>query len=270
MALQKEIWISTIVEKLFADNTFASRATNHSAFTSGKRVHVPNAGALPAVTVDNTTYPVSHAERTDTDLYYDLHKYEIGPVRVGDIEDVQLSYDKRGSILSGVRNALTEQVHTDLLTGWVAACTAAANKTVAATFGKAAVLAIKLAFDKKDVPQDGRCIVLTPEAYNELLDELSDAEQFAFSAAANSANGTVGKYLGFDFYMRSTIDTAASNKTTAFAWQQDCVSVALGDVDIIDNPKRAEYFGDIISATVLAGGSHVRSDKAGIFKVTSA
>lgn len=270
MALQKEIWISTIVEKLFADNTFASRATNHSAFTSGKRVHVPNAGALPAVTVDNTTYPVSHAERTDTDLYYDLHKYEIGPVRVGDIEDVQLSYDKRDSILSGVRNALTEQVHTDLLTGWVAACTAAANKTVAATFGKAAVLAIKLAFDKKDVPQDGRCIVLTPEAYNELLDELSDAEQFAFSAAANSANGTVGKYLGFDFYMRSTIDTAASNKTTAFAWQQDCVSVALGDVDIIDNPKRAEYFGDIISATVLAGGSHVRSDKAGIFKVTSA
>ena len=270
MALQKEIWVSSIVEKLFANDTFASRAQNHSAFSDGKKVHVPNAGALPAVTVDNTTYPVSHAERTDTDLYYDLHKYEIGPVRVGDIEDVQLSYDKRGSILSGVRNALTEQVHTDLLTGWVAACTAAANKTVAATFGKAAVLAIKLAFDKKDVPQDGRCIVLTPEAYNELLDELSDAEQFAFSAAANSANGTVGKYLGFDFYMRSTIDTAASNKTTAFAWQQDCVSVALGDVDIIDNPKRAEYFGDIISATVLAGGSHVRSDKAGIFKVTSA
>lgn len=270
MALQKEIWIPTIVEKLFADNTFASRATNHSAFTSGKRVHVPNAGALPAVTVDNNTYPVSHSERTDTDLYYDLHKYEVGPVRVGDIEDVQLSYDKRGSVLSGVRASLTEQVHTDLLTGWVAACTAAANKTVAATFGKTAMLAIKLAFDKKDIPQDGRCIVLTPEAYNELLDELSDAEQFAFSASADSARGVVGKFLGFDIYMRSTIDTAASNKTTAFAWQQDCVSVALGNVDIIDNPKRAEYFGDIISATVLAGGSHVRSDKAGIFKVTSA
>ena len=270
MALQKEIWLNDIVEQLFADNTFASRATNHSAFTSGKRVHVPNAGALPAVTVDNNTYPVSHSERTDTDLYYDLHKYEIGPVRVGSIDDVQLSYDKRTSVLTGVSNSLTEKVYSDILTGWVAACSAAANKTVAATFGKAAVLAIKLAFDKKDIPQNGRCIVLTPESYNELLDELSDAEQFAFSASANSANGTVGKYLGFDFYMRSTIDTAASNKTTAFAWQQDCVSVALGDVDIIDNPKRAEYFGDIISATVLAGGSHVRSDKAGIFKVTSA
>ena len=270
MALQKEIWITSIVEKLFADDTFASRAQNHSAFSDGKKVHVPNAGALPAVTVDNTTYPVSHSERTDTDLNYDLHKYEIGPVRVGSIDDVQLSYDKRSSVLAGVRNALTEQVHTDVLTGWVAACSAAANKAVAATFGKAAVLAIKLAFDKKDIPQNGRCIVLTPEAYNELLDELSDAEQFAFSASANSANGTVGKYLGFDFYMRSTIDTAASNKTTAFAWQQDCVSVALGNVDVIDNPRRVEYFGDIIGATVLAGGSYVRSDKAGIFKVTSA
>ena len=86
----------------------------------------------------------------------------------------------------------------------------------------------------------------------------------------NAQKGVLGNLYGFDFYMRSTSDTAASNKTTAFAWQQDCVSVALGDVDIIDNPKRAEYFGDIISATVLAGGSHVRSDKAGIFKVTSA
>jgi len=270
MALQKEIWVSSIVEKLFANDTFASRAQNHSAFSDGKKVHVPNAGALPPVTVDNTTYPVEHSERTDTDLNYDLHKYEIGPVRVGSIDDVQLSYDKRTSVLTGVSNSLTEKVYSDILTGWVAACSAAANKTVAATFGKAAVLAIKLAFDKKDIPQNGRCIVLTPEAYNELLDELSDAEQFAFSAAANSANGTVGKYLGFDFYMRSTIDTAASNKTTAFAWQQDCVSVALGNVDVIDNPRRVEFFGDIIGATVLAGGSYVRSDKAGIFKVTSA
>ncbi len=270
MALQKEIWLSTIVEKFFADDTFAGRAANHSAFAEGSKIHVPNAGSKPAVTVDNTTYPVEHAERADADLYYNLHKYEVGPVRVGDIDDVQLSYDKRTSVLGSVKNALTEQVHSDILTAWVAGCTATAQKTVAATFGKAAVLAAKLAFDKKDVPQNGRCIILTPEAYNALLGELSDAEQFAFSASANSANGTVGKYLGFDFYMRSTIDTATSNKTTAFAWQQDCVSVALGNVDVIDNPRRAEYFGDIISATVLAGGAPVRSDGAGIFKVTSA
>ena len=270
MAIQKEIWLSSLVEKLFADDTFAGRAANHSAFVEGSKIHVPNAGAKPTVTVDNTTYPVEHAERTDADLYYNLHKYEVGPVRVGDIDDVQLSYDKRASVLGGVKLALTEKVHSDILTAWVAGCTVAAQKTVSATFGKDAVMAAKLAFDKKDVPQNGRCIILTPEAYSELLDELSEAEQFAFSASANSANGTVGKFLGFDIYMRSTIDTAASNKTTAFAWQQDCVSVALGNVDILENPKRAEYFGDIISATVLAGGAPVRSDGAGIFKVTSA
>jgi len=270
MALQKEIWIPTIVEKLFADDTFASRSVNHDAFTDGKTVHVPNAGALPPVTVNNSTYPVAASQRTDVDLDYDMSKYEIGPVRVGDIEDVQLSYDKRNSVVAGVRNALTEKVHTDILSAWVAGCTAAAQKTVAATFGKDAVLAIKLAFDKKDIPQQGRCIVLTPVAYNELLAELSDAEQFAFSASADSARGVVGKFLGFDIYMRSTIDTAASNKTTAFAWQQDCVSVARGNVEIIEDPHRADFFGDLISATILAGGAPIRSDGAGIFKVTSA
>ena len=78
MALLKEIWLPTIVEKLFADNSFASRSVNHNAFTDGKTVHVPNAGALPQITVNNTNYPVEHSERVDQDLEYSLDKYEIG------------------------------------------------------------------------------------------------------------------------------------------------------------------------------------------------
>ncbi|MBQ3690299.1 MAG: hypothetical protein II937_10650 [Bacteroidales bacterium] len=267
MALVKEIWIPAIIEKLFADNTFASRAANHSTFADGKTIHVPNAGGLPPVTVGNTTYPVAVTERTDTDLNYDMSKYEIGPVRVGNIEEVQLSYDKRNSVLQGVRNAVTEKIHTDILSAWVAGCTTAAQIATVTAFGKSSVLAAKLAFDKKDLPQNGRCLVLTPEAYNALLAELSSAEQFAFSASANAAAGTVGKLFGFDIYMRSVIDTAANNSTAAFAWHEDCVSVAHGNVEIIEDAHRADYFADLISATVLAGGAPIRNDGAGIFKI---
>lgn len=270
MPILKEQWIPTIIEKLFADNSFASRSADHSAFVAGTKVHVPNAGSLPTVTVNNTTYPVKAAERTDADLDYELDKYEVGPVRVGNIEEVQLSYDKRNSVVSGVRQAVTETVHSTVLSAWIAGCTKATQKAVAAKFGKAVVMEAKTAFDKQDIPQDGRCWVLTPTAYNELLLELSESEQFAFSASADSAKGVVGKYLGFDFYMRSVIDTAASNKTTAFAWHQECVSRALGPVDILEDEHRADYFGDIISATMLAGGAAIRTDGAGIFKVTSA
>jgi hypothetical protein len=269
MAIQKEIWLPTLLEKLFKDDSFAGRSVNHSAFADGKTIHVPNAGALPPVTKDNTTYPVAVSSRTDTDLNYDMHKYEIGPVRVGNIDDVQLSYDKRNSVIAGVRKAITEKIHTDVLSAWVAGCTANTQKAVAATFSKSTLATIKTAFDDLDLPQEGRCIILLPTIYNDLLDDLTDAEQFAFSQSADAAKGTVGRLFGFDFYMRSTIDTAASNKTTAFAWHQDCVSVAHGDVEIIEDSRRADYFADLISATMLAGGAPIRSDGAGIFKVTS-
>lgn len=270
MALLKEIWIPTIVEKLFADNSFASRSVNHNAFTDGKTVHVPNAGALPQITVNNTDYPVVHSERVDQDIEYSLDKYEIGPVRVGNIEDVQLSYDKRNSVLQGVRNAITEKIHTDVLAKWVAGAVAATQKTVAAKFTKDTVLTIKTAFDEKDLPMEGRCIILTPAAYNGLVKDLSDAEQFAFSASMDSSKGIIGKLFGFDFYQRSVIDTAAGNKTTAFAWHADCVSTAFGNIDIIEEISSTLFFSDLIAATILAGGAPIRKDGAGIFKVTSA
>ena len=46
MAIQKEIWISSVVEDLFADNSFLSKAFNADEYVnSGKVVHIPNAGA---------------------------------------------------------------------------------------------------------------------------------------------------------------------------------------------------------------------------------
>ena len=49
MALQVQIWIKSIIENLFADNSFASKSVDHSEFVNEKTVHVPNAGAAPSV-----------------------------------------------------------------------------------------------------------------------------------------------------------------------------------------------------------------------------
>ena len=46
MALQVEIWVKSIIEGLFANNTFAARSVDHSEFVNEKTVHVPNAGRL--------------------------------------------------------------------------------------------------------------------------------------------------------------------------------------------------------------------------------
>lgn len=268
--LIQEHWVTTLTENLFADNTFIARSQNHSAFVTGEKVHVPNAGAKPTITKNGSTFPMTASPRTDSDVNYAIDVYRTEPIYVQNAEELQLSYEKLRSVLSNASLSLQEEVALSVLSNWVAKATGSGHAKVAATFGRSVLLDIKLAFDKQDIPQAGRCIILTPEAYGELFTELQAAEQYAFSASANAERGTIGTIFGFDVYMRSKIDNAASSKVSAFAWHESAVSRAMGATQIYQNSQDALYFGDIVSAEVLAGGTAIRNDKSGIFKVTTA
>ena len=268
--LIKEHWVNILIENLFADNTFISRSINHSAFVDGEKVHVPNAGAKPAITKNGTTFPMQASQRTDADVNYAIDAYRTEPIYVQNVEQIQLNYDKINSVLMNAKSALQEEISLSVLSNWIAKATGAGHSTVAAKFDRDTLLAIKLAFDKQDIPQSGRCIIMTPDAYSELFADLQAAEQYAFSASANAQRGTIGTIFGFDVYMRSKVDNAASSKVSAFAWHDGAVSRALGNTQIFQNDKDALFFGDVISAEVLAGGTAIRNDKAGIFKVTTA
>ena len=72
MALNKEVWLNTIVENFFPDNSFASKSVDDSAFVDNKTVHVPNAGTPSGVVINRTTLPATVSRRTDYDLDYDI------------------------------------------------------------------------------------------------------------------------------------------------------------------------------------------------------
>ena len=44
MALNREIWINTITENFYPDNSFMAKSIDDSAFVNNKTVHIPNAG----------------------------------------------------------------------------------------------------------------------------------------------------------------------------------------------------------------------------------
>ena len=299
MALQKEIWINSIIENLFADNTFAARSVNHSSFVKEKTVHVPNAGSAPSVTKGRSSFPASVSTRTDNDLTYTIAEYTTDPFRIPNAEEVELSYDKRESIIRGCRNALAEAVHNDLVKAWVPA----SGYTKVATTGSAAtayapsatgnrknvaiadILSVKTEFDKENLPQTGRCILIDPVMYGQLLKDLTDSQANAFLACADATRGTIGNLFGFDFYMRSTVLTTVSAGTSlsssadatdtaaALAWHEDYVSRALGNTELVADPKNPLYYGDIASCLVRAGGSYVNYGKKGIvllYQATSA
>lgn len=270
MALQQEIWLNDITEGLFADNTFAARSLNHSGFVNNRTVHIPNAGAAPNVEKDRTARPATISTRTDADLYYTIHEYTTDPIHIPNAEEVELSYDKRTSVLSGMRNALADRVHTDLLTAWAAGANAetVTDTATLASGIKDLVLNIKQNFDEADIPQVGRVICLNPIAYSSLLKQLTDFEGQSFLASANAQTGIIGSLYGFDVYMRSKIATSEEEGTTQLlAWQSDCVSHAMGATELFISERDAAWYGDILSALVRAGGSRVRADKAGVFAI---
>lgn len=289
MALQKQIWLNSIVEPLFANNTFAVRSIDHSPFVTDKTVHVPNAGSAPSVVKNRSSFPASAAQRTDYDLTYDINEYSTDPVHIRNAEQVELSYNKRESVLKQMKAALADNVHIDLALSWVPSNYAKVGTSGAATpshlasttgnrqaMTKADVLAVKNLFDLDDVPQGGRCMLLDAVMYNQLLSSLSESEAAAFNASVDAQRGTVGKLYGFDFYMRSTVfrvvaagtsmasSTAATNSAAGLAWQEDCVSRALGNHELFENEKDALFYGDVMSALVRAGGKYIRNDKKGV------
>lgn len=289
MALNKEIWESSIVEGLFADNSFLARALNHSSFVNFKTVHVPNAGSAPEVTKNRSQYPAQAGNRTDYDLTYNLNEFTTEPIHITNVEEVELSYDKRQSILGATQAALKEAVAKDVLKAWVPS-----GYTLVKTTGDAVahhlasqtgnrkkltladIVAVKKEFDKANLPQEGRCILLDYEMYSELLDALSAVQSNAFLASADTARGIVGKLYGFDFYMRSEVlrtvaagtslaaSAAATDQAAGIAWCDKCVSIAQGAVEIFAAENDPTYYGDIVSALVRAGGSYMRYDKKGV------
>ncbi|MDR3226598.1 MAG: hypothetical protein LBT56_02880 [Prevotellaceae bacterium] len=275
MALQKEIWLNDIIEGLFPNNTFAVRSIDHSDYVNDKTVHVPNAGALPTVVKNRSTVPATITQRTDVDITYDINEFTSDPVYIPNKDTVELSYDKRQSIIGGSKVALSNAVVSDLILSWIPT----APTFIVGTSGQRVTMVnnCKTKFDNDDVPQEGRCMLLTPTQYNQLLNELTNAQVASFLSGADPVKGIVGKYLTFDFYMRSV--TAYTNGTTVvpptstntsnagLAWHEKSVARASSGETMFGNEDDPTYYGDIYSFLVRAGGQLIRSDKKGFIVI---
>ena len=68
MALNRQIWLSTIVENFYPDNSFMAKSIDDSEFVDNKTVHIPNAGKPSSVVINRSEKPAKINERTDNDL----------------------------------------------------------------------------------------------------------------------------------------------------------------------------------------------------------
>lgn len=294
MALNKEIWLNTIQENFYPDNSFASKSVDDSSFVSNKTVHIPNAGKPSGVEVNRTEKPAKISERTDQDLTYDIDELTSNPIYIPNVDTVELSYDKRQSVIANDRQELQRVANQNLLYRWADGAglikttggSVAAHTSDGATgqrkkFSKAEVLSAMLRFNKDNVPMLGRYMLLDASMYAELLDDLTDKELSAFLNSANAQQGIIGQLYGFSFMQRSEVlrvdgkndilkwteKDAADESAAALAWQEGCVSRAIGDIKMFQQMDDPTYYGDIYSFLVRTGGSMRRYDKKGVLLI---
>ena len=301
MAVTREIWERDIVGNLFKNNEFAKRAFNADIYVlEGKVVHIPVAGNPSAINKNVTVFPVPAVKRVDQDIIYGIDTYYSVPRHVERIEQYELAYDKRQSVLGEDQQAIIDASMDGMLYRWapgagnvvltLGAATAATlpgatgNRKI---FTKACFGTIKLAMDKAKIPNAGRVALLTADHYQQLLDGFSDVEKTNFHQLADITNGIIGKYLGIDIMMRSSVQRyrkvatvwtpvdeqdpafGASDQTgdaaaTLFYYDQS-VERAMGTVQMFDGANRPEYYGDIYSFILRMGGRIRRS--TGVFAV---
>ena len=293
MAVQTEVWVRDIEEVLFAENNqFLRASVNHDAFVVNKTVHVPQAGSLPGATKNRTVFPAPILDRADTTLDYDLDSFSVDPVRIGRIDEVQISYQKRQSVMKQHLNILTDIIALEGIFNWASDTGANQVRTTGSTADdnlppqatgvrkRLTVVDIKnLAkkMDEQNVPDKERWLLLPAAMYYENF-TINDLIKSDIAGILTLPTGVANKILGFNVMKRSetviydnspvrkAVGAAPANDDNfgGIAWHVDFVATALGAIEVFANEKDAPNYGTVISADVLSKTTKLRTDEAGI------
>lgn len=293
MAVQTQVWLKFLVENFFPANSFVAKSQDDAEHVNHKTVHIPNAGSPSKVKKNRSVFPAGIGTREDKDVTYNIEKFSTDPVRVHNISEVELSYDKLASIIANDKAELQRVVHEDILDKW-----GEAHGAIVRTSGKALpahthegatgtrkgvtaqdILDIATVFDNQLIPEGDRYLLLDATMYNRFLGSLVDSDLRAFQQLANAEKGVMGELYGIKILKRSRVLRLKSDAETlllgdeaheatelaaGIAWHTSCVSRAIGAVNMYHTPNSPEYYGDIVSFDMRAGGAGRRHDKKGI------
>jgi hypothetical protein len=302
MALIKEIWVSDVQEALNRNADFLPYSVDHSAYIAFGTVHVPQSGSNPTVVKNPATFPLSINERTDTDRTYSLNQFALEPVLITNLDELQISYDKRQSVLGQQISTLTQRIGDEVAISWsatgasnIVSTTGSAVATSlapgatgtrkAVTLADIASLANKL--DKDNVPRQNRKLLMSTDMFWELF-QISDVIRASYNGFQNQPNvlqnGIVAMLYGFEIMMRPVVSvyansttvpkafgaaTATTDNLACIAFHSTTVARALGSMTPLydsgsNGNGKPEYLGSIFNMEIMLGSAILRADMKGV------
>lgn len=273
MSLNTQVWTSDIIENPFPDGSFIKQSKDLSEWVDHDKINLVEAGVEPAVYEDyfnGNEDPLPLANINDIPHEVVLKTYSTEQTRHRDLQDVELQYDKRSSIIKRHKQALDRNMGVRAAFAWTPAANNAFNKVINPAAGDSivdAVIDIRAFMDENDLTGElNVCFNPTHMArirkedaklYKEILNESVmygfKVFQYSKNPLFNSAN--VKKPMG------STVE--AGDKRATFFWASDEVFRALGSVEMYANLRDSAYQADTLSFAqrALIGAMRANSPK---------
>ena len=308
MALIKEIWVSDVQNALNRNADFLPYSVDHSAYIAFGTVHIPQSGSNPTIVKNPATFPLTINERTDSDRTYLLNQFALEPTLITNLDELQISYDKRQSVLGQQISTLTQRIGDEVAISWsatgsdnIVATTGTATGTALApgatgtrkevTLLDIANLAKKL--DKDNVPRGGRKLLMSTDMFWQLMG-ISDVLRASYNGFQGQPNviqtGVVAQLFGFDVMMRPVVSvyansttvpkafgaaTATTDNLACIAFHSSTVARALGSMTPLydsgsNGNGKPEYLGSLFNMEVMLGSAILRADMKGVAALVQA
>lgn len=310
MSIEKQRWQSYLQKRFFKDNPHMQHFDDHNEFVvEGKTVHIPNMGSKPTVLKNPTSFPLTTERRTDTVVSYDLDWYITAPSHVTNAEEAEVSYGKMDSIMGDHVAVQSERAAEEQLikalellpgtniirtTGGAGAATTAAK--VAGQTGNRYVThpddfrKTGLKLNLMNVPKADRYALLESNCLDELIEQMSATQWNAFNQYYNEETGVIGRLHGIKIMERSSVVIAAdalngssqlvvdpygaavdaTDQIVNLIWYKKAIARAMGEINIMHNPQRAEFGGDIMNCDFRFGGRRKYGDGTGVIALMQA
>lgn len=291
------IFESEIVPELFPNNSWMDQSINDDDNVRGNTVEIQNSGALPAVLVDNTTWPLTVSQRTDTPDNYQIETLNTEVTQLTDVEALIEAggASKRASIVAQQAAALRTKAASRLLVDWLTGVTSKVPTTgtgsaatlPGATGNRRAITQTDLqtaleVLQNDEIPVDeaNKPILLIPvRFYRDMMaiDNFIQADKLG-TTNGPLISGQIGEVLGIRIVMRTLVARfdsgdnlkaeeaagAIGDSHAAVLYHPGFVRKAMGAFTVRINESQAEWGGTIMGSELRFGGNAAREDHAGI------
>ena len=255
--LQTEVWIAGIKENPIPDDSFVHQSVDLSQYVEHNKLHLAEAGVEPPVHEDffaTANNPLPVADIADIANEVVLHTYSTEQTRHRQLQEIELAYDKRSSVIQRHRVSLAKNIGKRAAYAWSPKKDDAWNKVCNLSSSDSvidAIIDIKAFLEGKEI-YDGINICLNADHFARIREE--DKRLYKDILNENQMYGIkVFRYNQTPLYTKTgekkpfgaTKDT--DDKQSSIVWVTDEVFRCFGDVEMYATLRDSGLQADTIS-----------------------